>query len=290
MEEISKNESLQAKAADWLACWLTCDNESIPEVPLSDFERIREKIQPADVILIEGRSRVSRVISTITKSPWTHAGLYIGRLSDIQDPELLTYLKKYYHGDPHEQLIVESLMGKGVLISALSQYQHEHIRICRPKGLPLNDAHQVIHYAIQRVGKAYDNQQIFDLARFLFPWFLLPRRWRSSLFSYQAGESTKLTCSLLVAEAFMSIHYPILPLVRKNGIKGYEFIRRNSRLFTPRDFDYSPYFDIIKYPIIEFSDKTPYTTVPWNDELMSNDKDGIFTPQKNQGKPHDVSY
>lgn len=282
MEKMNKNESLLARGAQWLACWLTCDNEPIPEAQLSDFERICQKIQSADVILIEGRSRAGRVISTITKSAWTHAALYIGRLSDIQDLSLLNHVKKYYSGAADEQLVIESIMDKGVIISPLSQYKLEHVRICRPKGLPKEEAHKVIHHAMQLIGRPYDKQQIFDLARFLFPWFLLPGRWRSSLFSYQAGEYTKLTCSLLIAEAFMSISYPILPFVRKDSIRGYEFIRRNVRLFTPKDFDYSPYFDIIKYPIIELSDDVPYTTIPWNEELMSNDTEGIVTKKVNE--------
>ncbi len=35
-------------------------------------------------------------------------------------------------------------------------------------------------------------------------------------------------------------------------------VPRNSRLFTPRDFDYSPYFDIIKCPHLEFNKNTSY--------------------------------
>lgn len=284
MRKTYTNESLLARATEWLACWLTCDIAPIPEVQLSDFECICQKIQPADVILIEGRSRAGRVISTITRSAWTHAVLYIGRLSDIQDLSLLAHVKKYHSGPTDEQLVLESMMDKGVIVSPLSQYELEHVRICRPKGLPKEEAYKVIHYAMQQIGKPYDKQQIFDLARFLFPWFLLPGRWRSSLFSYQAGEYTKLTCSLLIAEAFMSISYPILPFVRKDPTKGYEFIRCNVRLFTPKDFDFSPYFDIIKYPIIELSDKVPYTAIRWNDELISNDEEGIITKKNKWGR------
>jgi len=258
-----------------LICYLTCDIEKASYVPLSDFEQVRRKIQPADVLLIEGRSRISRVISTITKSAWTHAAVYLGCLKDIKNDKLRVDIQKHYHGAVDIPLVIESRLESGVVILPLNQYHNEHVRICRPKGLSEKNIQQVLDYAVERVGLAYDHQQIFDLARFLLPWFLLPRRWRSSLFSYKTGANTKISCSLLIAEAFMSIRYPILPLVRQCAGGGYEFIRRNVRLFTPGDFDYSPYFDVIKCPVVDFSDAAPHTTIPWNDDWVSHDNEGV---------------
>lgn len=270
-----------ARFTYWLTCWLTCDIEPLTSPTRFDFNRVREQMKPADVLLVAGKSRVSRVITAITKSAWTHAALFVGSFNDIQDDALKEKIRLFYQGDPNEPLVIESLMGQGVVITPLSRYQQYHIRICRPIALPSNDAQQVVTYAIMRLGQLYDNRQIFDLARFLLPWSILPRRWRSSLFAYHAGTSTKLTCSLLVAEAFMSIRFPILPLVRSHAIKGYEFIQRNPKLFAPKDFDYSPYFQILKYPIVEFSDDIPYTTASWNEEeLLSNDEEGLYIPKK----------
>ena len=65
------------------------------EFPLSDFERIRYELKPCDVLLIEGRSRVSDVIRLITQSPWSHAALYIGRLHDIEDPEIRAAIQEH---------------------------------------------------------------------------------------------------------------------------------------------------------------------------------------------------
>lgn len=266
---------------NWLTCWLTCNIEPLTSPTRFDFNRVREQMKPADVLLVAGKSRVSRVITAITKSAWTHAALYIGSLNDLQDTVLKEQIGAFYQGDSNEPLVIESVMGQGVVITPLSRYQQYHIRICRPIGLPLNNAQQVVVFALSRLGQLYDNRQIFDLARFLLPWSILPRRWRSSLFAYHAGTSTKLTCSLLVAEAFISIRFPILPLVRSHAIKGYEFIQRNPKLFTPKDFDYSPYFQILKYPIVEFSDDIPYTTASWNEEeLVSNDEEGLYIPKK----------
>jgi hypothetical protein len=41
-------------------------------------------------------------------------------------------------------------------------------------------------------------------------------------------------------------------------------VPRNIRLFTPRDFDYSPYFDIIKCPHIDFVKHASYRDLPWD--------------------------
>jgi hypothetical protein len=224
------------------------DTEPLREEALSDFERIQYELRRCDVLLIEGRSRVSRVISLVTQSVWSHAVLYIGRLYDVKDPQMRSWIAQYYQGDPSVPLIVESVLGKGVIVSPLTQYQHEHIRICRPMGLAGRDADLVVNYAISKLGKDYDMRQIFDLWRFLLPWSILPRRWRSTLFAHQAGSSTRFSCSLLLAEAFASVSFPILPVVRGNQETGIEFVKRNPRLYTPSDFDYSPFFQIIKYP------------------------------------------
>ena len=70
-----------------------------------------------------------------------------------------------------------------------------------------------------------------------------------------SGDPTKAICSTLIAEAFASIHYPILPESvsingKTYGVAPYvkseiEHIRKHG-LYTPRDFDISPFFAIVK--------------------------------------------
>ena len=55
--------------------WLTHEFPP-PDFPLSDIERLSYEIKPADVILIEGRTRVSEVIKQITQSAWKHQGTF----------------------------------------------------------------------------------------------------------------------------------------------------------------------------------------------------------------------
>ncbi|MBN7797710.1 hypothetical protein [Parahaliea mediterranea] len=246
-----------------LVRWLQ-KKRPLPSTPLSDFERIRHEVKPCDVILVEGRSRVSEVIKLITQSSWSHAALYIGRLHDLEDPLLKDLLRHHYIGTADKQLIIESELGLGTVVRPLTTYESEHLRICRPRNLGFHDSQQVIAYAIGRLGSAYDVRQIFDLARFLFPWWILPRRWRSSLFKSNPGASTHTVCSTMIAEAFGSIQFPILPLVKRLEGDRYKLYMRNPKLCTPSDFDYSPYFDIIKYPFLDFHQYADQRLLPWS--------------------------
>ena len=216
------------------------------------------------MILVEGRSRVSEVIKLVTQSTWSHAALYIGRLHDIEDPLLQDSLRRHYIGTADKQLIIESELGMGTVVRPLTTYEQEHLRICRPRGLGYSDSQEIVRYAIGRLGTAYDVRQIFDLLRFLFPWFIMPRRWRSSLFSTNPGASTHTVCSTMIAEAFGSIHFPILPLVKRVEDDKVRLYMRNPKLCVPSDFDYSPYFDIIKYPFLDIHDYAEQRLSPWD--------------------------
>ena len=148
----------------------------------------------------------------------------------------------------------------------------------QPKSLSPKDAARVISHAISRLGSSYDVRHLLDLARFFFPWAVLPRRWRSSLFEHNAGAPTRTVCSSLLAEAFNAVDFPILPFIDRRVDGSLRFFKRNPRLFTPKDFDYSPYFDIIKYPFLGLDDLGIYRKLPWADsELIYNDEHSFET-------------
>lgn len=254
--------------------WLI-DEPPLNDIPMGDFERMSHEIRLCDVILVEGRSRVSDVIRMMTQSPWTHSALYIGRLHDIESSNLREKISSSLEVALNEQLVIEGYLGKGTIITPLSYYKKEHLRICRPKGISRSDIQKVISYAIEQLGTEYNVRQIMDLARFMFPWEILPRQWRSSLFEHKVGESTRTVCSSMIAEAFASINYPILPLIKRHEETGIELIHRNPKIYTPKDFDYSPYFDIIKFPFIELDHMPTYRNLPWNEALISHDSGGI---------------
>lgn len=267
--------SFTEKTVQLLVRWLNRERSPV-EIPLCDYDKLRYELRLCDVLLVEGRSRVSEVIKAVTQSAWSHAALYIGRIHDIENPLLRERVHQLYpeHGD--EQLLIESILGKGTIVTPLSHYKHDHLRICRPKGIARQDTQRVIGFAIGRLGREYDIRLTFDLFRFLLPWSILPRKWRSTLFSQNISETTREICSSLLAETFASIHFPVLPFIKKTQDKGFQLFPRNPRLFTPRDFDYSPYFEIIKYPIFELSEHGLYRHLPWGDRDPDGSMD-IFT-------------
>jgi len=259
--------------------WLTKDRSEVSNIPLCDFEQLSYEIKPCDVLLIEGRSHVSNVIKLITQSPWTHTALYIGRMSDIEDEYTRNNIAQHYNGDENRPLILEALMGEGTIVQALDKYKDDHIRICRPKTLSRLDAAKVTAYSARHLGCDYDVRQLLDLARFLFPYSIIPRRWRSSLFQHNAGTPTRTVCSSLIAAAFSSVHFPILPVIQKNEQGELKLYKRNFMLYTPSDFDYSPYFEIIKYPYLGLEELSIYRKLPWDKEgMMCNGEDDCYLP------------
>jgi len=230
---------------------------------INNFDHMIRDLRPADVVLFEGRSRVSEVIKIITLSPWTHAALYIGRLSEISNPDARAIVEKHYDGNPDEPLVIESLLGFGTIVNPLTDYSEDNLRICRPDGLSFEDQNKVVCFATEHIGMNYDVRQLLDLARFMFPYGVLPRRWRSSLFQHNAGQPTNIVCSSMIARCFQSVNYPMLPVIKTDQNDRLKFHKRNFRLFVPTDFDYSPYFTILKFPAWPLSMKEGYRDLPW---------------------------
>ena len=275
MEAVGIRKRLLGAITRWL------NQESTPDyslAPLSSFERLCYEIRPGDVILVEGRSRVSEVIKLITQSPWTHSALYIGRLYELEDRPLQNRLVSEHRLEMDKPYIIEALLGEGTVIYPLEKYSKEHLRICRPKGLSPEDTHKVVRYAINKLGNDYDIRHLLDLARFMLPYSFIPRRWRSTLFSHNAGIQTRTVCSTMIGEAFQSVRFPILPFAEKTPDNKIHLYQRNPRLLTPRDFDFSPYFDIVKYPFFNLDDLSLYRHLPWaSSDLYCNNPDDCYT-------------
>ncbi len=143
------------------------------------------------------------------------------------------------------QLIIESLPETGYTISPLDKYKNDLIRICRPKKLQQEQHHKLIKLAIEQLNMPYDIRHIIDLLRFLLPWRIIPRKWHSSIFTFKICEVSKMTCGVSTARVFMRLGYPILPEITLQD-KQVILNRRQLGLFVPKDFDLSPYFDVIK--------------------------------------------
>jgi hypothetical protein len=42
------------------------------------MQNLRQKIKKGDVLLVEGRSKISSIIQLLTNSSWRHAAFYVG--------------------------------------------------------------------------------------------------------------------------------------------------------------------------------------------------------------------
>jgi hypothetical protein len=151
-------------------------------------------------------------------------------------------------------------------VSPLVKYLDYNVRICRPVGLTPEDRENVLGHVISRVGLTYDRRNFLDLARYLLPFHLIPVRLREDALHFGSRRETETICSSLLAEAFGSVGFPILPMRARHlartlseklrqQILGRPTRRaysgllkaRHPTLCVPRDFDLSPYFDIVKF-------------------------------------------
>lgn len=271
-------KSLYSKLESKVHQWLTHEPPAEEILPY-DYNRLKYEIRPGDVLLIEGRSRVSAIIRSLTQSPWTHSALYIGRISDFEDQEAINTIRKYIKVADNTRLVIEGLLDQGMVIRPLHTYEKHHIRICRPIGIIPSDINVVINYALKSLGQPYNVRQLLDLGRFLLPWSIIPRRWKSSLFRTPTGEPDSGVCSSTIAEAFASVHFPVLPFVTTSEEKGLEVFHRNPYLYSPKDFDYSPYFEIIKYPLFNPDEPLPYyRRMPWSKSKLLYEGTGNKAP------------
>lgn len=223
-------------------------------IPLAELEAC---LQPGDVLLVEGNQRISSAIKYLTQSTWSHAAYYVGREAGLRD--------KY----GHPAALVEADLTDGVIAASLTKYLGYNTRICRPELITEADRNVVSNYIINSIGQSYDVKNVVDLARYLLPQPPVPVRWRRRMIALGSGEPTQAICSTLIARAFQSVRYPILPDVTRENQREIMHIRHHS-LFTPRDFDVSPYFSIVK-PTIE---KRPdYKGFEWNQERIETDSD-----------------
>jgi hypothetical protein len=227
------------RIGNWLGRALTRPSHVHGLSPATPTALLRACLRPGDVLLVEGHSRISTAIKYLTQSTWSHAALYVGDALGTRE------------GDP---CFVEADMVAGVRGVGIDELARYHSRICRPTALSEEDRRRVVAYAVARIGHRYDLRNIVDLARYLLPTPPVPQRLRRRMLALGSGDPTRAICSTLIAQAFQSVRYPILPLVitRDRGDPACpgcvdEILRvRHHSLFAPRDFDVSPYFDVVK--------------------------------------------
>jgi hypothetical protein len=208
----------------------------------ADPAALQRALRPADVLLVAGNRKLSTAIKYLTQSTWSHAALYIG--DALGTPA----------GGEEPKRLIEVEVGQGCIAVPLSKYATFNTRICRPIGLSEEDCRKVVSFMIDRIGLQYDMRNIVDLARYLIPTPPVPTRWRRRMIALGSGDPTRAICSTLIADAFQSIRYPILPRIERiplppecSRYTRQEILHiRHHSLFAPCDFDLSPYFQIVK--------------------------------------------
>ena len=211
--------------------------------------QLKATLQPCDLVLVEGNSQISTAIKYLTQSTWSHVCLFVGE-------------------EDGQGALLEADLVHGVCRVPLSKYDGYNVRICRPVNVTDEDNQALIDFALERIGHQYDSKNIFDLMRYLIATPPVPSRYRRSLIAFGSGDPTKAICSTLVAQSFQSIKYPILPrelnTQKENRFYMEKLImqKRHYSHFTPRDFDLSPYFEVVK-PTID--NDFNYKDIKWDE-------------------------
>jgi hypothetical protein len=159
------------------------------------------------------------------------------------------------------------------------------VRLVRPHRLRGEDLHVILDEAVAAIGWRYDMRNVVDLARYLIPVKVVPDRFRRTALHFGSGGATEVICSSLLGRLFQQVRFPILPHIefpegfdaprppRRGGVLrrifGHEserftglFHMRHPTLLTPRDFDLSPYFEIIKFNAIA-DGRFDYQRIRW---------------------------
>ena len=222
------------RAGGRLAHFLTVPRPGKGAAPVSGLGSWLPYLETGDVLLVEGSSRISTAIKYLTQSTWSHAALVLGP-----------------HPGPKDAVhLVEADVKEGVRCVPAAHYLGSNVRICRPWGLDATQRKAVVDHALARLGHQYDLRNIVDLARYLLPVPPVPSPWRRRLITLGSGDPTRAICSTLIAEAFQSQAYPILPeLLDAVALRRGEPLplqARHHSLVAPRDFDLSPFFEVRK--------------------------------------------
>lgn len=258
----------------------------------NDPQALRRHIRKGDVLLVDGDNRVSQIIKYLTQSCWSHAALYVGdellrRGGELADRARLAF------GAEADHLIVEALP-HGVVASPLSKYIDYNIRIARPHRLRPEHLKVILEDTLAAIGWRYDLRNVLDLARYLVPVHAIPHVLRRTALHFGSGQPTEVICSSLLGRLFGKIRFPIQAQIeypeafdaaeveepnllrrifgfQSDGYTGL-FRMRHPTLLTPRDFDLSPYFEIVKFNVIS-DGRFDYQRIQW----VEVEEEGDFT-------------
>jgi hypothetical protein len=249
---------------------------------------LERAIRKCDVLLVEGDQRVSDVIKILTRSSWSHAALYVGDELLRGDAETRERALRNFGDDAHHML-VEAVFD-GVVASPLRKYVDYNVRLCRPRRLRPGDAQRIVQRAIAAIGWRYDLRNVLDLALHLAVATLLPQRLGQRMLRFGSRIPTEVICTSLLGRLFHEVGFPVLPgevlaaaaaparergalarLLPDRSQRPRAVIRRRdpTRL-TPRDFDLSPFFEIVRIAA-QPGRELDYREVEWVEETLAGE-------------------
>ena len=175
-------------------------------------------LNPGDVLLSDGNTRVAALVKRVTRSTWSHVSMYVGPLEPGPDP----------------RCIVEAHIVDGVRAIRLSELGALQVRVLRPIGLSAEHRRQLADWVVSRIGSEYDLAHAWFLGRRLLRLPLRPR-------SRTSGSTTRFICSSLLAHAFALVGRPIEPDAPRAG----RTCASDHRNLTPADFERAPTFEMV---------------------------------------------
>jgi hypothetical protein len=279
-----RHSALRDRFVAWMIRLLVKEHRGYRQRTPNDLEALRAVLRPGDVLLVEGSQRISEVIKYLTQSSWSHAALYVGD-AIVKRGGALARDSREGFGDEADFLLVEATVEKGVTPAPLSKYVDHNLRICRPVRLRPGDLNTVLDTVIAEIGVPYNVDHIIDLLRYFFPVALLGP-WRRGVLGSADKRTKDVICSSQIAMAFERVRYPVQPTVahvdhpRAKGLRmpGWLLLGRrrtkrslletgvftpaDPRFITPRDFDLSPYFRVVK-PVADDRSDFDYKKIHW---------------------------
>lgn len=243
-------ESIRQRLRERVARVLKKEVEVYQTIVPNDMAALYRSIRKGDVVLVEGRQRISRMIKLFTQSQWSHMALYIGDELLHREPSRREELRARY-GDQADKLVLEALVEEGVVVSPLQKYQEYNLRVCRPFNITGPDLERVLTSVLGDIGKQYDRRNILHLAFQLLPLNFGPFRRKSAEVCIGACSEFQVICSGFIAKAFQHAGFLIRPILvpvegDAKGERVAVHLQHPSRI-APRDFDLSPNFEIVKF-------------------------------------------
>ena len=203
-------------------------------------KRFLEEAKQCDVILVRGNQRISHVIQTLTKSPYSHAAFYIGNGQIIE-------------AEP-----------AGVIVSDIKKYIGLDIRICRPVMLSAKSK-KIVMTHMERMLQLQPKYDVANIEKLLFKYWY--SKFRPDIKVYIGGNTVfekYYICSGMIAHGFHKAGYPVTPSLRlknKKKIKSLKTVaefkkmaklfKKNYSQIVPGDFDNSPFFASVKFLFLD---------------------------------------